>query len=236
MQADWLVGRSSEAVEVARRKGYAGPATVLPNAFDDALFRPLDRETCRQELGWEGFVVGYVGRMVQSKGIDDLLVALRDLPPIVNVVLVGDGPDREALTKRAADLGVSDRVRWTGAVPLAGLPRMMNAMDTLILPSRTTPAWKEQFGRVLIEAEACGTPAIGSDSGAIAEVIDDPSRIFRERDPDSLAAVVRRMIPPAKWSAEDRERIAGRAADQFTWQRVADRYVDVYRQMLACDP
>ncbi len=67
----------------------------------------------------------------------------------------------------------------------------MNAIDVFVLPSRTTPRWKEQFGRVIIEAQACGTPVIGSDSGAIPEVVGKGGWIVPERDPPGLANALR---------------------------------------------
>ena len=233
-RADWLVGRSAEAVAVARRKGFAGEGTVLPNAVDDALFVPLDRAECRAELGLGGFVMGYVGRIVKAKGLADLLEALTRLPAEFNAVLVGEGPDRAELEGLAVELGVADRVTWLGRKPLAELPKVMNAIDTLVLPSRTTASWKEQFGRVLIEAEACGTPAMGSTSGAISEVIGDPSRVFAEADPASLAECAVRLQAGA-WPDDPaaRARLRERACDMFSWDAVAARYVEVWKRAVA---
>ena len=84
--ADFVVGRSTEAIENIRAKGYAGPAASVPNAVDANLFRPLDRAECRRALGFNGFVAGYVGRLVEEKGLADLVTALPHCPPELNLV------------------------------------------------------------------------------------------------------------------------------------------------------
>jgi glycosyltransferase involved in cell wall biosynthesis len=109
----------------------------------------------------------------------------------------------------------------------------MNAIDVLVLPSRTTPRWKEQFGRVLIEAQSCATPVIGSDSGAIAEVIGDAGIVF----PEGNAPAIAHAIEQLQADPQRRERLGQlgrkRVLEQFTWQRVANRMRDVYRKVLA---
>lgn len=234
-EADHVIGRSSEAVEIVGRKGYRGPASVLPNAVDVDLFRPMDREACRSALGLplQGRVLGYVGRLVEEKGLRDLIRALPRLSS-TDVVLVGRGPARSDLENEAERLGVGDRVHWVGPQPLASLPALMNAFDALVLPSRTTESWKEQFGRVLIEAEACGVPALGSDSGAIPEVIDDARRVFAERDPAALADCVERFWSDLHWErAEARHGLRRRVVEGFSWKSVAGRYAELYRSVVS---
>ncbi len=231
--ADCVIGRSPEALGVVRRQGYAGRAATVPNAVDPALFQPMDREECRARLGLRGIVAGYVGRMVQSKGLMELVEALPLCPKTVTLLLIGSGEYLEAVQARAAELGVRQRVRTIAQSPPEELPRLMNAMDFLVLPSRTTPTWKEQFGRVIIEAHACGVPVVGSSSGAIPEVIGEGGLVFPERDAAALAACIRKLAG----SAETRRCLgeAGRrqVLTRYTWGRVAERMVEIYRQTLA---
>jgi glycosyltransferase involved in cell wall biosynthesis len=231
-RADYAVARNTEAVDVLRSKGYAGPAEVVPNAVDAELFRPLDRAECRRELGLTGFVAGYVGRLVEEKGLADLVDALAFCPDDVTLLFVGGGPLQPELERRARDLGKSDRLRFLGPRPLTELPRVMNAIDVLTLPSRTTARWKEQFGRVLIEANACGTPVIGSDSGAIPDVVGGAGLVAREQDPRALADALRRLRDDAGLRA--RMGAAGRAQveQRYTWQRVAERMHAIYQKVL----
>lgn len=232
--ADYAVARSEEAGQVLRAKGYRGQLEVVSNAVDADLFRPLDREACRQELGVAGFVVGYVGRLVEEKGLMDMVEALPHCPADVNLVFVGNGVFQASLEQRAKALGIAARVKFMGARPAETLPSVMNALDVLMLPSRTMPTWKEQFGRVLIEAHACGIPVIGSDSGAIPDVVGEGGLIVPERQPHALAeAVCRLHAHPAECVAMG---IAGRSQVEahYTWERVALRMHAIYTKIAAC--
>ena len=229
--ADYAVGRNAAALEVLRAKGYAGPAEVVPNAVDAELFHPMDRAECRRALGLDGFVAGYVGRLVPEKGLMEMIEALPFSRIEVNLLFVGSGAYRAALEKRARELGESDKVRFLPAQPLEALPQIMNALDVLVLPSRTTARWKEQFGRVLIEAHACATPVIGSDSGAVPEVIGDAGLVFPEGNARALAAAMEllRASPGAAREFGLRGRL--RVEESFTWNRVAERMRDIYLAM-----
>jgi len=189
-------------VEILRSKGYRGPSAVVPNAVDANLFRPLDRAQCREELGVSGFAAGYVGRLVEEKGLMDMVNALEQTPADVNLLFVGAGPYQPALEQRVRERGWEARVRFLPPRPLEQLPQVMNALDALVLPSRTTARWKEQFGRVLIEAQACQTPVIGSDSGAIPEVIGSAGMIVPEGSAEALACATPRSAP-GRWDAWD---------------------------------
>jgi glycosyltransferase involved in cell wall biosynthesis len=226
---DWAVGRNAEAVEIIRRKGYRGPAEVVPNAVDVGLFRPLDREQCRRRLELDRFTVGYVGRLVEEKGLADLIAALALCPRDVEVALVGSGTFESELKRQAGQLQVLDRVRFLGSQPPQRLPQVMSAFDVLALPSRTTDRWKEQFGRVIIEAHACGIPVIGSRSGAIADVVGQGGRVVPERDPAALANAIKHLMQdPAQ--LREMGRIGRQQVEQYyTWPRVAERMADIYR-------
>ena len=234
--ADYVVCRNDEAQGVVRSKGYQGPMEVVPNAVDAELFRPLDRADCRRALPalkrFE-FVAGYVGRLVEEKGLLDLVDALELCPPTLGLLLVGSGPLRSRLEQRARELGKEDQVIFETARPLPELPRMMNALDVLVLPSRTTPSWKEQFGRVIIEAYACGVPVLGSSSGAIPDVVGEGGVIFPEGDVRALAGALTAL--QAEPSRCARLGTNGRAlVDKlYTWQSVAGGMMRIYERIMA---
>jgi glycosyltransferase involved in cell wall biosynthesis len=230
--ADHAVGRSGEVIDVLRAKGYHGPVETVGNAVDTELFRPLDRDACRKALGVSGFVAGYAGRLVERKGLVDMIEALRFCPPDVQFLFVGSGSMSSALEKRAKELGKGTQVKFLKNRGLEELPEIMNALDALILPSWTVPTWKEQFGRVIIEAHACGIPVIGSDSGAIPEVIGNGGVIYPERNHEALANCICRLREDPSF----RERLGelGRAQvkARFTWPKVAEQMRQIYDKCL----
>lgn len=232
-RADFVVGRSAEALENVRAKGYSGQAAVVPNAVDTTLFQPLDRAECRRALGLTGWTAGYVGRLVEEKGLADMVAALAGCPPEVNLLFVGSGPFQSALEQQAAELRLTERVRFLPPRPQDELPQIMNALDTLVLPSRTTPRWKEQFGRVIIEAQACETPVIGSNSGAISDVVGAGGMIFPEGDSEALAEAILALYS-APEQARERGRAGRRQAEEcYTWEHVAERMWKIYQETLA---
>ena len=179
--------------EVFRRKGYTGPSTVVPLGIDPLVYRPkpeavaLKRELRRAE---DEFLIGYVGRIVEEKGLLTLLRAMALLGHLkARLVVVGSGPFEPKFNAEMARLGLTDRVTRIGYVPHEQAPLYLSALDCLVLPSETRPNWKEQFGRVILESMACGTPVIGSDSGEIPRLIQATGGglVFREAQPEELA-------------------------------------------------
>jgi glycosyltransferase involved in cell wall biosynthesis len=211
----WIAfGRTIEAA-LQNRPGYATlPRRVIPPGIDLSHFHEdsSERAAVRAELGVrEGdFVVGYVGRFVAPKGLSVLSAALdaADIP--WRAVFVGGGPLESELQRWARRHG--ERVRIVTGVKHAGVPRFLRAMDLLALPSRTTPRWREQFGRVLVEGMACGVPVAGSSSGEIPYVIGDAGLVVPEgevrRWTEALTSVCRDA------ALRDRLKVAGRARAQ----------------------
>jgi glycosyltransferase involved in cell wall biosynthesis len=234
--ADFVVARNSEAVDLVKSKGYTGPAEVVPNAVDIELFRPLDRAACRASLELSGFVVGYVGRMVEEKGLMDVVEALPLCSEEVQLLFVGSGPYQEALENRVKELGKSAQVRFLPGQPLEELPAVMNAIDTLVLPSRTTGRWKEQFGRVIIEAHACQTPVIGSDSGAIPDVVGAGGLVVPERNPAALAAAMMQLKQNPSQRIEMGKAGRVQVEEHYTWEQVAKRMHNIYSRLLEKTP
>jgi len=231
-RADYAVGRNRQAIEVLRAKGYAGPAAVVPNAADAELFHPMDRGQCRQSLEMSGFVIGYAGRLVEEKGLLDLLEAAALCPQDVQVAFVGSGPFKGILQERSNCPDLAGRVRFWDSKPLEELPAWMNAIDVLAIPSRTTPSWKEQFGRVIIEAHACGTPVIGSDSGAIPDVVGRGGLIAGERNPAALADAIQQLYRTPALCRELGEIGRQQVLNLYTWQRVAERMREIYCKVM----
>ncbi|MBN1826473.1 MAG: glycosyltransferase [Candidatus Eisenbacteria bacterium] len=222
----------SDALTILRSRGFTKPVRFVPLAVDPESYRTMDVHDLRNDLDLRDFVIGFVGRLIPMKGISVLLDALGSLPFPWSLFILGDGEERTRIEEYARDSGNADRVRIVPMVSHADVPRFLNLLDTLVLPSRTTNCSKEQFGRVLIEAMACGVPVVGSDSGSIPEVIGEGGRVVPEGDPTELAAVLCEL----RDNAEERKNL-GRAGRErvlkhFTWQRVAEIYKSIYRDLL----
>ncbi len=230
--SDFAVGRNRESLAALSSNGYRGPSQIVPNAVDEKLFTILDRDDCRKKLPCKGFILGYVGRLVPEKGLMDMIEALPLCPDDVQMVFVGSGPLKEEIERRAAGLNKSKQVHFLPAQPLEALPQIMNAFDALVLASRTTPRWKEQFGRVIIEAHACGVPVIGSDSGAIPEVVGKGGLIVQERNPVALSVAIRQLHLDA--NKKNTLGLIGRSQveENYTWDRVARQMHKIYQEMI----
>jgi glycosyltransferase involved in cell wall biosynthesis len=201
---------------------------------DPETFRKSDSSALRAELNLEHrFVVGFMGRLVEEKGVDTLLAALGRLPEDVTALLVGSGPFQPDLEKLCLQLGLAERVRWVPAVASHKVPDYLNAFDVLVLPSRTRPTWKEQFGRVLIEAMSCELPVIGSDSGEIPRVIGEAGCTFPEGDVLALASALRQLRNDAALCSRLGPRGRVRVLAHFTQAEVARKTVEVYGQILS---
>lgn len=145
---------------------------------------------------------------------------------------MGSGDAQDKFEARARELKVQNRVRFLEAQPLEKLPEIMNAIDVLALPSRTTPSWKEQFGRVIIEAHACATPVIGSNSGAIPDVVGEAGIVVPERNPQALAQALQTLADDSN-KARQMGEIGRRVVEEnYTWARVAQQMREIYREML----
>jgi glycosyltransferase involved in cell wall biosynthesis len=135
--------------------------------------------------------------MIEAKGLKTLakaLIAIKELD--WNLILIGKGDYLQDFKLTLGNAGLERRLIETGYVPHEETPRYLAAMDLLVLPSETQPNWKEQFGRVIPEAMACGTPVVGSDSGEIPNLIKRSrgGLVFPEKDSIQLSQCVRSMM------------------------------------------
>ena len=190
----------TEAVkEVLIAKGYRGISTVCPLPLAPAIYRPrgVKEDFNLISRGERETIIGYVGRLVEAKGLRtlvDALLLVKDLN--WRLIVIGTGEFEAAFRRLLAEEGISSRVEFLGYVPHAQTPRYLSAFDVLVVPSETQPNWKEQFGRVITEALACGTSVIGSSSGEIPNLIrkSNGGLIFTEKDASDFANCLRKMI------------------------------------------
>jgi glycosyltransferase involved in cell wall biosynthesis len=185
---DGIVAAASATVDSFRSAGMRADVPALP-----LVVAVTDPEPDAMTPASRGrFRVGYIGRLVEEKGVRDLVEAVADCPD-VELTLAGPGPLEGELRALAGTPSLQGRLTVLGLVDRAGVWRILREVDVLALLSRTEDGWSEQFGYVLGEAMAVGTPLLGSDSGAIPEVIGPAGLIVPERSPSAAAAAIRRL-------------------------------------------
>ena len=145
------------------------------------------------------------------------------------VEVVGDGPDRDALQQLAGELGVSDRIRWLGALPQPDLAERYRRAAALVVPSI-----EEGLGLVAVEAQLCGTPVVAADSGGLPDIVrhEQTGILVPPADPVALAHALDDLLarPDRGASLGDAGRIHALAI--FAPESVARRYAEVYRGAL----
>ncbi len=230
-----MIAVNAAAGEVARRKGYAGPlSTFTMYGIDPELFQPAPRREPRATP--YTFIIGYLGRLTIYKGTGLLIEALASMPPHCRLRFIGSGPDEPTLRRMVVERGVADRVEFRAAVPTTGVPAALAEVDALAVPSLTQPNWMEQFGRVLIEAMACGVPVVGSDSGEIPHVIGDAGLVTPEGDVAALRAALLRLEANPALRAQFSHMGRERARRLFTNEAAARNIVGVYEQAMSVAP
>jgi glycosyltransferase involved in cell wall biosynthesis len=187
-RASFVAARSQSAGELARSWGARGEVGLAPPAVPDWPARSAAQAPAPAERA-RPFTVGYAGRLVASKGLPDLLAAVRRLDAPVELVLIGQGELRGQLENQQIP---GSQVRVIDDLRHDQMAQGYAQLDVLVLPSHTQPTWKEQFGRVLVEALWCGVPVVGSDSGEIPWVIGltGGGVTFPEGDVPALAAAL----------------------------------------------
>jgi glycosyltransferase involved in cell wall biosynthesis len=231
-----IAGNEGARARMIRRGVPPARVTVLPQlGLDPARYAGGNAARARaagapRSLGPP--VVGFIGRVVPEKGVDVLVDALDGFD--ARLLVIGDGVERSALEARTAGWPVG-KALFTGGVADTAVPDYLACMDALVLPSRTTASWAEQFGHVLIEAMAAGVPVVGSSSGAIPEVIGEAGLVFPEGDAGALRAQLGALFDDPVLRKRLVERGRARVERLYTNERIARAQRDIYRQVLGLD-
>jgi glycosyltransferase involved in cell wall biosynthesis len=238
--ADAFVAMSRAIREEMVAAGVApGRVHLLPHGVDLARFRPADageRRALRAALGLpaDALVIAYTGRLLRGKGLDVLLAAFREVAarrPQARLVVVGSGGGQplsveDALRQQARDLG--DRVLFTGR--MERVEDVLRAADVFAFPSEF-----EALGLSLIEAAACGLPAVGTRTGGIVDVIEDGASglLVPPRDPGALAGALGRLADDADLRLRMGERGLAVARARFGAEESARRYRALFLELAA---
>lgn len=228
---------SDEVFELRRLAGDVDHVSVVPCGVDIELFRPQGEAEPRRD-GWQRLVV--VTRLVERKGIDDIIRALVHVPGTEVVVAGGPpcqelchDPEARRLRKIAEDLGVADRVVLRGRLDREAVPRLMRSADVVV----ATP-WYEPFGIVAVEAMACGVPIVASAVGGMIDTVVDGVTGLHvpPRDPDALAAALNALLGDDTLRQTFGQAGAYRARTRYGWDRVAAATSEVYARVVTRQP
>lgn len=210
---------------------------IISLGTDREKFYPDDeaRAEVREELGLKGFIFGFSGRLVESKGLDILMSAFEKLEekksPNWSFLALGSGPYKEKLESWAERQGLSDRVKVL-LVEHDKMPRYMRAMDCLLAPSQTASNWKEQFGRMLTEAFATKVPVIGSTSGEIPYVIDHAGLVIDEKDSEGWSLGMLKMMEDTAFREWCIEKGFQRFLENYEVEGLAQKYAQLYQDII----
>jgi len=188
--------------------------SVLPNPTPSIPPLP-DRDELRLGFGMNGATLAFAGRLTAQKSLGRALEAVADAAG-VELLIAGEGPDREPLEERATRLGIADRVRFLGTQPRERIVELFRAADATILSS----SW-ENFPHTVVEALAVGTPVLAMEAGGVAEVVHDGVNglLVAPGDTAALAAAVRRYFQDDDLRAQLRAAAAG-SVSQYAPERV----------------
>jgi teichuronic acid biosynthesis glycosyltransferase TuaC len=196
--------------------------TVLRNGVETDLFRPpADRLAAREALGLKRPTLISVGGLIERKGHHRTIEAMRQLPEF-ELVIAGDGPERERLSALITQHSLSDRVRLLGSYPHTQLPMLYGAADASVLASS-----REGWANVLLESMACGTPVVAANIWGNPEVVRSPAAgvIYEPNTADGIAAGVRRLFANAPDRAATRD-----YAEPFSWDETTAGQLAVFRR------
>jgi len=231
----WIAGGKT-STDILLSRGYGKrPHATLPLGVDTNYFspQPSSREKIRRDLGWENSgapVVGFLGRFVHEKGVEMLCQALDKTHQPFRVLFVGGGPMEKQLLEWGARY--SSQVRVATGVQHNQVPDYLNAMDLICAPSLTTKRWREQFGRMIIEAFACGTPVIASNSGEIPYVVGDAGIVFDEANPSELTTALNTLLADHTARRTLAEKGLERAHRLFSWSKIAEGHLSFFSECL----
>jgi glycosyltransferase involved in cell wall biosynthesis len=231
----WIAfGETVHEAQAAKTLYASRPSRVIPPGVDVMRFQPdaAARAAVRARLGWDDDtpIVGFLGRFVAAKGLRVLMEALDRVRPPWRVLFVGGGPMADELSAFGA--AHPGRVRVLTDVAHGEVPEHLNAMDLMCAPSQTTARWREQFGRMLIEAMACGVPVVASRSGEIPHVVGDAGLIVDEADVASWTAAIERLLGDPAARRDLSVRGIGRAHDKYAWPVVARAHLEFFEELM----
>jgi len=218
----------------------ADKISVLNPGVDTRLFCPGEKDRSSLDVADDEFLVLFVGWFLPRKGLDFLLLAMRELlndhemaGRRIRLLHVGSGPGKDRIEELVKRLELKDYCTFAGSVPYEKMPGIYRAADVFVLPSVATPAWQEQFGMSLIEAMACGVPVISTLSGAIPEVAGDAGILCQPNDFMALKHALKGIIMDSGRCEQLSTAARGRVLSNYSIDDHVNSLNEIYRGMAA---
>ncbi|HEX7336611.1 MAG TPA: glycosyltransferase [Gemmatimonadales bacterium] len=222
--ATGVIGTTRLAMTLATRRRPTAPRLALPQ-MGVTPPPPNARDP------HPGLAIGFVGRLVPERGLDLLFRACVGLAGKWSLSVVGTGPSQEELEQLAQRLGIAARISWLGALPRQEVEQIWPKLDCVVLPSRTTERWVMTVGKAALHAMAHGVAVVGTDSGALPELVGDAGRIVPEEDVPGLAAILQEFY--AERSECERLGSIGRrrVMEEFSDDAIARKLLTFWRTL-----
>jgi glycosyltransferase involved in cell wall biosynthesis len=232
----WIAAGALVESTLGSRDGYRDrPHRVLGLGVDVNEFSPDEAigRAVREELAWGnaegGPIVVFVGRFTVEKGVRIMMAALEQIDVPWRALFIGSGElESEIETWSTARPG---QVAMRRNLTHGQVARYLKGCDILCAPSQTTPIWKEQFGRMLIEAFASGVAVVTSDSGEIPNVVADAAIVVPESDEARWLTELRAIISDPIRRAEYADRGLERVRTKFAWSVLAQQHLEFFEEL-----
>lgn len=235
-EADHFVVHTERSRRTLLLEG-ADPAkiTLIDHGLELARFCPGPEHRRALSLARDEFVILFVGWLLPRKGLDFLLLALRELVQMAEfasvkfrLVVVGSGPGRDRVERLVARLDLADHCVFMGSRSYETMPEVFRSADVFVLPSIATETWQEQFGMALMEAMACGVPVVSTYSGAIPEIVEDAALLCQPNDFVAITESLARLVRDPELRAKLAEKGAALARRRYDLQDYAAGLGAVY--------
>lgn len=224
--SDAAIAGNFEAKMLLAKKGFLKNISIIPQygVNMEEFMEKIDQDKKTE------YNIAYIGRLIKEKGVEILLDAIYNLQNI-RLHIAGSGILLSGIKQKVRRLNLYDKVVFYSHLDREKIPEFLNKIDILVLPSITTKNWKEQFGRVIIEAFAAKVVVVGSDSGAIPEVIGDAGIIFKENNPKDLSNKLKDLMEDNELMIKYINKGYERVKNRYTNEIIAEKIDKLYKMI-----
>jgi len=237
--ADLIVADSQYSFNILKEQGIEKKAEIIPLAVDSLRFSPGDKKKAKSKfMALDKFVITSVSRILSYKGHEVVFRALANLPRERRnrfiYLIAGRGPDKDILAQISRELGVESSVRWMDFIKEEDLPDFYRAADLFVLCTRENMRRQEVegFGLVFLEAQACGTPVVGTRTGGITDAIKegDGGWLIAQDDANALTNIIIKLEETPSEIVEAGIKARARIERESTWDSYFKRFLSILEE------